>query len=610
MNTNFVVSANREVWLVDAKKIFAIDHYIMNEIQRRGLEVKYEEIKVANIMRANREELQNDHDYVDEKYKKYIPILINRLNYAHKLNYEEQFWRRALSLAILRHVTICYDIFKSCENNLNLDEHDCKIIDEKSYYLPQNFDDHRRYFLDTNLGREQLFSVYCKIKNINKFQKINVKNYWNLKRKENYRWKENIKKQLLRLRVNRIKNWIFRNINKAKNKHKSYKSTMGVIGCYFSERNRERLENESFGRIKKIEIKKFPELNKHINWSMRHQITSYESNFDDFDKFVFETLRYGMPKLLVEEFNYNYDNLNRYFDTNFPNLKTVLCESWIGSSKDAFAIAVLSNRGVEHLSIEHNYISHCYLGSNLKYLAPIADKYITFGWKDSTIKNTICGSSLYTWVEEVENKIKKHKILLILSALIACIPEISAAYGGNGAIGVIRTIKMTNEFLSALDETTLHETYIRSYPRKPLSEFLAWDNNYVYKEYISKAKIYDDVGIVGSRVLMQESEIVIVNYLATSYLESLKANIPTIVLYDKQSMHLQEKFANIFDGLIKVGIFQINATSAAKFVNKIKDNPQIWWNSDNVQKYKNKFLNENFGDEENMIKYLVKYSKK
>jgi putative transferase (TIGR04331 family) len=118
------------------------------------------------------------------------------------------------------------------------------------------------------------------------------------------------------------------------------------------------------------------------------------------------------------------------------------------------------------------------------------------------------------------------------------------------------------------------------------------------------------VGVDTSRSLMQHSRLVIVNYLSTAYLESIIANIPTIVFLDIATMHLQEKYTTIFDGLIRVGIFQTNSDDAATFINRIKDYPEIWWNSVEVQSSRKEFLDANFGDLDNMIQYLLAEAQK
>jgi putative transferase (TIGR04331 family) len=533
---------------------------------------------------------------------------------VHGSVYGERFWQKALSISILRHITICYETFKTCEAHLDPILHNCNIIDQQNYFIPENFDAHRRFFNDTDFGREQLFSVYCNINLRGKFKSILVPDYKHVHRLYTDTLKDKLNRQLLRLRPSRIYNWGVRKIKKAnlgkKISQDGNQPTMAIMGCYFSEQNRERLLRESCGKIEHIELPEFPVLNTTPQWKLRDQLTRSDSSFDHFDEFVFESLRCGMPKLYVEDFQYFYNYIDKYFDQKSLNLNSVLCESWIGSSKHAFAIAVLSKREVRHLSVEHNYISHCYLGSNLKYLAPISDDYITFGWKDPSISNIIPGASLFTWTDIEKRHIKKHKILFILAAPIAYIPEINAAYGNNGAYGVMRTFDMTKRFLSSLSEATLKEIYIRSYPKNPLSEFLVWDQSFILSDFIYRVKFYDDVGVDTSRSLMQHSRLVIVNYLSTAYLESIIANIPTIVFLDIATMHLQEKYTTIFDGLIRVGIFQTNSDDAATFINRIKDYPEIWWNSVEVQSSRKEFLDANFGDLDNMIQYLLAEAQK
>ena len=70
-------------------------------------------------------------------------------------------------------------------------------------------------------------------------------------------------------------------------------------------------------------------------------------------------------------------------------------------------------------------------------------------------------------------------------------------------------------------------------------------------------------------------------------------------------MHLQDKYRDIYDGLIEVGIFQTNALTASKFINKIINEPLKWWNEKKVQDAKKEFLNKNFGTTEKLIEFLM-----
>ena len=184
-------------------------------------------------------------------------------------------------------------------------------------------------------------------------------------------------------------------------------------------------------------------------------------------------------------------------------------------------------------------------------------------------------------------------------------PEINTCYGESGAYRAIAFIDMNQRFLARLGEETLSKLYIRSYPLKLVRECLTWDQSIALAPYLSTVKVYDDDSPISARSLMQRSRLVIVNYLSTAYLESIIANIPTIFIWNQDTYLLTEKYMGVFDALIEAGICQTNPDDAADFVNRIKDNPERWWHSSEVQRGRAAFLNANIGNPEVMIQHLL-----
>ena len=108
---------------------------------------------------------------------------------------------------------------------------------------------------------------------------------------------------------------------------------------------------------------------------------------------------------------------------------------------------------------------------------------------------------------------------------------------------------------------------------------------------------------------MASSSIVIIDFLSTSYLESLKMNIPTICFLDSESMYLSKKYYNFFNELVEAKIVHTTPESAAKHLIDVYENPSEWWNMSKTQDLKNRWLNKNFGNPDDMVEYLVKLSK-
>ena len=612
MRSNFVVSAYRNIWISGSKAIFVPNPYILHVLRRDEMTSAYENIEVAIVRRKNQEEFQRDHDFVDLKFRKYRDILSARLDEIHGTDYEDTFWNKVLSLSLLRHITHCYELFLECEENFSPSKHDCLLLANNSFKTPFDFDAHRNYFLDSDLGREQLFSVYCQLFHpgfFNFFQPpkssgIAFRRILKIKNKINdLRGRINLRKITTKLKL------LSKQVISSKLGLINLEEIqVGILDCSFRHESIGVLVDQSKGRIRPIVRPKVKNSSKDLNLIQRKLLSRIDPSSDRFDRFFFATLEHSMPRLYVEDFSQNYNKFYSYFKP-YSGLRWVVCEWWIGSALSSFALAVLGRLGVKHISAEHNYISHCFVGANYKYLAPLADEYLTLGWRDPQYSNIVQGSSLYEWTDASfgERNKKEHDILFLMTAPIAYLAEMSAAYGGqDGAFGAITYFDWNRRFLTELGDDVLKDLYIRAYPLRALKNWLVWDAAFELKSFIYKAKFFDNNQPISSKSLISKSRLVIVNYTATSYLESIMSNVPTIFFLPKNCKFLNEKYKNIFKELIEVGICQTSPEDAAKFVRSIRDNPEEWWGSQRVKICKDRFLEENIKKPVILINYLLK----
>lgn len=591
------------------RKIFAIDPYIRHVLEREGCLSDYEEIKVAPASRSTREEFNSDHKFVERKFHQYQDLLAERLDELHGTSYGYNFWRKAMSLGILRHVTFCYDMFKACECHLNLARHDCRILDQGAFSVPEDFDLHREIFQHTDLGQEQLFSIYCRLFHPGQFMPWRgvsqspalIPELSNLKLRGLFA-------RIVPNRVARAFSVILDNPVRIAYEIIGWllrirSPQVGIIGCLFPPAHRNRLVVESAGCIQTIPLPTMPIFTSTPQWILRDLLVREEPGFDRFDKFVFACLKHGMPKLFIEDFPKAYAHVNRHFN-RYPDLRWAVCEIWIGHTLSSFSMAVLSQKRVKHIYNEHNYLSYFFVGNNLKYLTPLTDEFVTLGWSDTSITNLVRGASLFQWITNKRNKTKDIDILLICGLPMARAPEINASYGDSGAYRALEYFDMNERFFAGLGEETLRTVYCRGYPASVVRGWAIWDFTFMLEKYIKQIRAYDDSAI-SAKLLMQRSKLVVSNYLSTSYLEAIVANVPSVFLWNRATNMFTEKYADAFDALIESGICQTGPEDAAKFINKIKDDPDKWWRSPAVQKSRQTFLDANIGDPETMIQYLL-----
>lgn len=615
MKNNFIVSVYRKTWIEGAKRLFLAEPYVHHVLEKNDELKYYDQVEVAPHLRQTREDLIRDHNFVDEKYQKYIPLLAKRLNEIHNTDYDVLFWQKSLSLSLVRYITFLFDMFQMCRTSFDPNLYDCQILSEKSYYIPLDFNDHRNFIQSTAYGQEQIFSIYINLFYPSLFNSIDDHFSWPIvpkSKKENkifFLVRRLFRTPPLKL-IRKIKDRFY-NLLIIDRFYKLSDPNVLIAESFFSSKNLLEIIHRSKGRVQWISLKSDFSYDSSIDWDKRKSISSINGDFDQFDQFFFVSLKYCLPKIFVEEFGNVFNFYNQYFK-QFKKLKYVVNESWIGNNYSSIAVAILQKQGIKHIYNEHNYLSHHFLCNNSKYLLPLVDKFVTLGWFKEGIPNLVQGGSLYKWILDKKYP-KEHDILFINGPPAVKVPEISAAYGHFGSFNAKTHLKFNKIFFSHLMTPTLHSMVFRGYPVngfvvahvKP--QMMMYDQDYDFKDYMPKFKKVDYVS-PSARLLMQKSRLVVIDYLSTSYLESMLANIPTIFFWNKESYPLEETYLDFYSPLISVGICQTDPFKAAEFIEKIKSNPEKWWQQASVQEAKNNFLSTNFGHVNFLKDYLINLS--
>jgi putative transferase (TIGR04331 family) len=89
-----------------------------------------------------------------------------------------------------------------------------------------------------------------------------------------------------------------------------------------------------------------------------------------------------------------------------------------------------------------------------------------------------------------------------------------------------------------------------------------------------------------------ESRLCVSTYNATTYLETLAANFPTMIFWKSAHWELRDSALPFFEVLKEVGIFHTSPESAALFLNRIQDSVEQWWWSTDVQQARRNFVHE------------------
>ena len=258
---------------------------------------------------------------------------------------------------------------------------------------------------------------------------------------------------------------------------------------------------------------------------------------------------------------------------------------------------------IKHFYNEHNFLSHFFFGNHIERLTNYSDKYLNLGWRPKNSRITKTGY-MYGFNDE-KYFIKPKKIYNIIYVTSIIKNEIHEYYDflNSENYNVCKGDSFKKKFFKTLKKEIRNEMFFKlpkeikqrlgkiSIPEKILSgmkEDKSLSNNVSMRKYMDQAKL------------------LIIDSIATVYLEALIKNIPFIIIAPKDLFLFNENI-NSIKPLIEAEIIFFDAHKAAAFINKHHGGYHLWWNSKKIQRARKKFININLSNEKSFINFFKKF---
>ena len=100
---------------------------------------------------------------------------------------------------------------------------------------------------------------------------------------------------------------------------------------------------------------------------------------------------------------------------------------------------------------------------------------------------------------------------------------------------------------------------------------------------------------------MEKSRLFIATYAATTYIDVLSLNFPTVIFWNIELWEIKDEAKPFFRKLKEAGIFHESPLSAAIHIARIWNDIPTWWGSDVVQNARRLFCNEYSSSTENLV---------
>ncbi len=304
---------------------------------------------------------------------------------------------------------------------------------------------------------------------------------------------------------------------------------------------------------------------------------------DEFTKIAIKNLPDNFPTLYLEGF---HDYLEKKF-LSFKRQPTILLSAtgWYFNENLKFLAAHWSETGTVLCGYQHGG-----LYGTAKWMPPenheieISDNYYTCGWERGDSKKTKVLPN--PKISTLQKRTAKNKIGDCYLFVGTSHPRyLSRMFSTPVGDAFEEYLEWRNIFIRNLSEDLRHKLLIRL----NLVDY-GWEQNQrILREF-------NDISFDNHKIdflkQLQKVKIAIIDHPVTTMLESLVANVPTILFWNPQCWELRKSAVEYFQMLADIGIWHQTPESAAYFLGQNAANPGLWWDKTETQSGRKKFLHK------------------
>jgi len=315
--------------------------------------------------------------------------------------------------------------------------------------------------------------------------------------------------------------------------------------------------------------------NRHIDLDMRAGFDGLIVSDEMFSSLVNELLSQSIPRCYIE----GWSQLNK--ELELLNLPKTVKQIYVGSgiiSDEILRLYVskMMDKECEFIISQHGGVyGFSLIQEKTEYVEQrISDKWISWGWKSSNVNTVVPGPALKGQLKISKNSAKEFMLIAL--------PPVRFSPSRLNYSDPYEIVQSHANFISSLDDSISNKVIIRPAPNH--REF-SYVKDFESRFYVSKKGSFsDDLG---------RSKLFVCTHNATTMLEALFANIPTIIMLPKYKYYtqhyLREDAVHMIQEMRDAGIYFDCPYAARDQVNLIWSDVDKWWNSNEIQDVVNKF---------------------
>lgn len=523
----------------------------------------------------NKLKFNEDFEYLNSLYELVLLEISNFLNQHHKINKPLIYWRVLIGYWLGYAIQVLFDRYENLKKLKHEKFTSIFLKEKESFISPTSTENFAKLVTDDRWNSHLYYLILNNIDNNFKIKLFAENKIDFISNKT----KNNSSKTLLLKKYQSLLNYL------------NNSNSPLIITSYLSKTN-EFLLNFKFGS--------FPYFSNPFIETIFEPNLNYRKLKLNFKcKNEFENLAaYLLPKLIPTSFLEGYSDLA----SNINNFSWPSNPKFIYTSNSIFFdekfklyCAENKSKGVKLFIGQHggSYgIAKKSFSEN--YQLSIADCFFSWGW--NSINNSEKISDIGTISKFKKIKIKPSIVLMVTTAL----PRYSYhLFSSSKSSQFINYTENQFKFISNLNSLINNSLIVRL-----IKKDYGWEQIKRYRKKFPNLNI--DSGETKMIDLLSKTKLYIGTYNATSYLEAIYLNIPTVIYWDINEWEIRDEAKPYFDDLKKVKVFFEDPKSAAMHVNEIYNNIGEWWNSKEVSKAVINFKNNFCREEKDIVNTLTK----
>lgn len=300
---------------------------------------------------------------------------------------------------------------------------------------------------------------------------------------------------------------------------------------------------------------------------------------EEFVDILREMFRIALPLSFFEEFD-ERRQVAISFIKKKKVIKVFMGENIWTRDTDRILAAEVKYAGGMLVGIQHGggYGQH-FISTAERVERSVYDYFITWGWEDERQCPTVALPSPYLSRLANRHAKKNDDIIFIGSHGPKYMFRYQSYWMPEYVLSNYYNLK--RRFFDALEASVKKRILYKPYPLE-----YGWNETDRLREILPMIRFFGSDSAVSG---MKTCSLVVIDHPSTSFIEALQMNVPTILYWDDERCPMRPAALRHFQLLKEAGILYYDPVEAAKKVNSIAPNPDIWWAEEKVQKAKEVF---------------------